>query len=257
MPVKFKKLRVTNNAVKINSLAFGLSFMLAARTLAGPPFLTDDPEPVDYQHWEAYLFTLGDLSHGGYSVEGPAVEMNYGVLPDTQLHLIVPMTTVSGGGLPTASGLGDMEFGIKYRFVHETNGWPQIGIFPFVELPTGDASRGLGNGRTWFQLPLWLQKGWGPWTTYGGGGAVLNSAPGQRDHPYGGWLVQRDFGKRLTLGGELFSEGRDTDRDKGFAALNFGGYYNVSEHFNLQFSAGHSVAGDSHLLWYFALYWTW
>ncbi|MGD0259707.1 MAG: hypothetical protein ABSD29_07755 [Verrucomicrobiota bacterium] len=246
-----------SNVVKIILLAVGLNLMLATRALAGPPFLTDDPEPVDYQHWEAYLFTLGDHSHGRYDIEGPALEMNYGVLPDTQLHLIVPMTTVSGGGAPTVSGLGDTEVGIKYRFVHETNGWPQIGVFPFAELPTGDAGRGLGNGRTWFQLPLWLQKSWGPWTTYGGGGAVLNSAPGQRNHPYGGWLVQRDFGPHLTLGGELFAEGQDMDHDQGFAALNFGGSFKLNDHFSLLFSAGHSVVGDDHTLWYFAFYCTW
>ncbi len=246
-----------NNAVKIVALAVCLNLIPATRAPAGPPFLTDDPEPVDYKHWEAYVFTQGELSHGGYAFEGPAYEMNYGALPDTQVHLIVPMTTVGGGGASAASGLGDTEVGIKYRFVHETNGWPQIGIYPLVELPTGDASRSLGNGRTWLQLPLWAQKSWGPWTTYGGGGAVLNSAPGQRDHPYGGWLVQRGFGKRLVLGGELFAEGRDMDDDKGFAALNFGGSYNVSGHFSLLFSAGHSVAGDAHTLWYFAFYWTW
>jgi hypothetical protein len=245
-----------NNVVKITVLAVCLNLIPAARTFAGPPFLTDDPEPVDYQHWEAYLFALGDHSDG-YAIEGPAVELNYGVLPDTQLHLIVPMTTVGGGGAPTVSGLGDMEFGIKYRFLHETNGWPQIGIFPMVELPTGDADRGLGNGRTWFRLPLWLQKSRGPWTTYGGGGAALNSAPGQHDYTFGGWLLQRDFGPHLTLGGELFAQGQDTDDDRGFAALNFGGSCNVTGHFSLLFSAGHSVAGDKHTLWYFALYWTW
>ncbi len=246
-----------NHMVRIISLAVGLNLVLAVRTIAGPPFLTDDPEPVDYQHWEAYLFTLGDHAGGGYDIEGPAVELNYGGLPDTQLHLIVPMTVVGGGGAPTVSGLGDTEFGIKYRFLHETNGWPQIGIFPLAELPTGDADRDLGNGRIWFQLPVWLQKGWGPWTTYGGGGEVLNSAPGQRNHYYGGWLVQRDFGPHLTLGGELFAQGKDADDDKGFAALNFGGSYNINEHLSLLFSAGHSVAGDEHTLWYFAFYWTW
>jgi hypothetical protein len=244
-----------NHAVKIIALAAGLNLLPAPLTVAGPPFLTDDPEPVDYQHWEAYLFGIGDHTRSGYSINGPAVELNYGVLPDTQLHLVVPMT-IAGGG-PTVAGLGDTEFGIKYRFLHETNGWPQIGIFPMVELPTGEAGRGLGNGRAWFRLPLWLQKSFGPWTTYGGGGAALNSAPGQRDYPFGGWLVQRDFGEHLTLGGELFAQGRDTDSDQGFAALNLGGACNVNEHFSLLFSAGHSFAGDQHTLWYFGLYWTW
>ena len=246
-----------NNVLKTVSLAVCLELILAARTLAGPPFLTDDPEPVDHQHWEAYLFASGDHTSGGYRIDGPAVEMNYGVLPDTQLHLIVPMTTAGGGGMSTVSGLGDTELGVKYRFVHETNGWPQIGIFPMAELPTGDAGRGLGNGRVWFRLPLWAQKSFGPWTTYGGGGAALNSAPGQRNYPFGGWLVQRGFGSHLTLGGEIFAQGKDMDGDRGFAALNFGGSYNVNDHFSLLFSAGHSVAGDGHALWYFGLYWTW
>ena len=190
-------------------------------------------------------------------MQGPAVELNYGALPETQLHLIVPLNSVDGPGMPAVSGLGDIEFGIKYRFVRGTNEWPQVGIFPLVELSTGDASRALGNGQTWFRLPLWVQKSWGAWTTYGGGGAVVNPAPGQRDHPFGGWLVQRNFGKHLMLGGEIFAQGADTNNDKGFAVLNFGGSYNMTDHFSLLFSAGHSVTGANHALWYFGFYGTW
>jgi len=40
-------------------LIFFLSILLtlAAAGFAGPPSLTDDPEPVDFKHWEAYLFS--------------------------------------------------------------------------------------------------------------------------------------------------------------------------------------------------------
>ncbi len=246
-----------NRFAKTILLAVCLNLVPAARTIAGPPFLTDDPEPVDYQHWEFYLFANGDHARGGSAINGPAAELNYGVLPDTQLHLVVPVLTISPDDGPSATGLGDTEFGIKYRFVHETDWRPQIGIFPMAELPTGDSDRGLGNGRTWFRLPLWLQKSFGPWTTYGGGGAALNSAPGQRNYPFGGWLVQRDFCPHLTLGGELFAQGKDADDDKGFATLNLGGSYNFNEHFSLLFSAGHTIAGDRHTFWYFGFYWTW
>jgi hypothetical protein len=34
---------------------------------AGPPYSTDDPEPVDYRHYEAYLFGSGSRDHGGSS----------------------------------------------------------------------------------------------------------------------------------------------------------------------------------------------
>ena len=30
----------------------------ALNVLAGPPFLTDDPEPVDYQNWEFYVASM-------------------------------------------------------------------------------------------------------------------------------------------------------------------------------------------------------
>ncbi|HTT56805.1 MAG TPA: hypothetical protein VMF63_06835 [Opitutaceae bacterium] len=230
--------------------------LCASRLHAGPPFLTDDPEPVDLHHWEAYLFGTGDRTVDGSAVNGPAGEFNYGVLPDTQVHLVVPVTRVvpSGGGV--TSGLGDTELGIKYRFVHENDTTPQIGVFPMAELPTGSADRGLGNGRAWFRLPVWLQKSRGPWTTYGGGGEALNSAPGQRDYPFGGWLVQRDFGPHLTLGGEIFSQGPDTVDGRGFTVANVGGYVNFTPGFSLLFSAGRSLGGERHTIWYLGLYWT-
>jgi hypothetical protein len=84
-----------HNPGKIILLTAGLNLILTAPTFAGPPFLTDDPVPVDYHHWELYLFGNGD--HAGindFTINGPAMELNYGALPETQLHLVLPMTTV-------------------------------------------------------------------------------------------------------------------------------------------------------------------
>jgi len=44
----------------------GLSF----RSAAGPPFLTDDPEPVDLKHWEVYVFGQGDRTADADAVLG-------------------------------------------------------------------------------------------------------------------------------------------------------------------------------------------
>jgi len=162
-----------------------------------------------------------------------------------------------GGDIPHDSGLGDVELGVKYRFVHETNGWPQIAFYPAVTLPTGDASHTLGNGGTLVQLPLWVQKSWGPWTTYGGGGATLDFATGGRDFGFVGWLLQYDFGEHVTLGGEVYAQGHVMDDEREFIALNFGGTHKFNEHFSLLASAGHSIAGQEHTLWYFAFGWNW
>jgi len=223
---------------------------------AGPPFLTDDPEPVEFKHWEAYLFSTVDAARDQTNATGPAVELNVGALPDLQVHLIIPLAYASPSGGPNAYGLGDIEFGIKYRFIQETEHRPMVGIFPMLEIPTGNADRGLGNGRAWWRLPLWLQKSWGPWTTYGGGGYVINSAPGQRNYYFGGWLLQRDLSERLTLGGEIFAQGRSSDDTGPFAVFNLGGFFKITPNFQLLFTGGRTLAGGRHTIGYLGFYWT-
>jgi hypothetical protein len=230
---------------------------LSSAALAGPPFLTDDPQPVDYQHWELYVFSALDKNHDGTNLQTPAVEVNYGLAPDLQVHLVTPMTLFMPTGSGRAYGLGDMELGLKYRFVQETEKTPMVGIFPMLEIPSGDAGRGLGNGRTWAKFPLWIQKSFGDWTTYGGGGYAYNPEPGQKSNFFGGWLLQRKINEKLILGGEVFVHGPDHDGGRTTALYNFGGYYNFTEDFQLLFSVGHTLAGDSHLIAYIGLYWTW
>src|ERR1035441_7319391 len=55
--------------------------LLPTSAIAGPPFRTDDPEPVDYTHWEFYTFTSGTHISGDTSGVGAAFEFNYGLIP--------------------------------------------------------------------------------------------------------------------------------------------------------------------------------
>ena len=234
-------------------------FLTAAlQAWAGPPFLTDDPEPVDTGHFEFYLFSTLDKSGGNDLIQGPAVEFNWGAMPNLQLHIVTTLTYSSFSRNEFSEyGLGDSEAGFKLRFAGKEPDSLQMGIFPMAEISTGDSSRGLGNGLTWYKVPLWIQKRWGPWTTYGGGGYAFNAAPGARNYPFGGWLLQRDLNDWLTVGGEVFAQGQDTDSDQGFLLANIGGYLNFSPQFSLLFSGGHSIVGDDHTVMYLGLYWTW
>ena len=247
------------NVSRFASHAIGIILMLgiASTAAAGPPFLTDDPAPVELRHWEAYLFSSWDAARGSTQIEGPAVEFNVGAAPNLQLHLVAPFATAAVARAPTTHGPGDVEIGFKYRFVEETEHRPQVGVFPMFELPTGNANRGLGNGQVWARLPLWLQKSWGPWTTYGGGGYAINRAPAARSYFFGGWLVQRDLSAKLTLGGEVYSSGAGTVGASGTTIFNAGGYYNFKPDFSILFSLGHNVAGERHSVGYVGLYWTW
>ena len=93
----------------------------AVSTFAGPPFRTDDPIPVDYHHGEIYLFSTGTRDSDGTGGVGPAVEFNYGILSDTQFHLIVPMAYDAPRDEASHFGYGDTEIGVKCRLVHETD----------------------------------------------------------------------------------------------------------------------------------------
>lgn len=231
--------------------------VLSTSAIAGPPFLTDDPVPVEYKHWEFYIFSTLDHAEDGTDVQAPAFELNYGVVPEVQAHLVVPFASSMPDDEPDRYGLSDIELGVKYRFVQETEQMPQIGIFPMLIVPTGDEDRGLGNGQAWAKLPVWVQKSWGPWTTYGGGGYAVNGARGQKDYPFGGCLIQRDFGELLTLGGELFAQGKTTDDGESSLFANFGGYYELADDFDLLFTLGHTLSGERHLIAYLGFYWTW
>lgn len=248
--------RLTTPYFAMRILAVILVLALSSSpAMAGPPFMTDDPAPVDYKHSEFYIFSTYDKSKDGKDSAIPAFEFNYGALPNAQLHLVVPFMRSDPNDASAEFGIGDVEIGVKYRFLQETASSPQIGIFPMAELPTGDSSKGLGNGKAWWRFPVWIQKGWGEWTTYGGAGYVLNHAEGQKNYPFGGWLLQKDIGEKWTLGGEVFAHGKDAVDGQATTLLNFGGFYKFTPVFNLLFSAGHSVNGESHTVLYSGLWW--
>ncbi|HEY8231015.1 MAG TPA: transporter [Rhodanobacteraceae bacterium] len=238
-------------------LAVGILIAGVAPCLAGPPFFTDDPVPVDYRHNEFYVFGTLDHSDDASAIADPAIEYNRGIAPDTQFHLVLPYAWNVPASGATATGVGDIELGIKYRFVNADDGSWQIGIFPMIELATGSARRGLGNGRAWYRVPLWVQKSIGAWTFDGGGGFIVNPAPDMYDAMFGGVLAQYSVNPRWTLGVELFRQNALAADQPGYTLLNAGGYLNFSPNFSLLFSAGGSVAGARHTVAYLGLYWTW
>jgi hypothetical protein len=199
-----------NNLIALAAIATAVSSLPAGRAQAGPPYVTDDPEPVPYQHFEFYNLSLGTAIRGDTQGEGPAWEYNYGLIPNGQVHIIAPMTFDSAAGAASQFGYGDTELGFKYRLIDENKSdWrPMLGVYPLVELPTGDVDRGLGAGYVRAYFPLWIQKSVGEWTTYGGGGYWINHGDGttDRDYWFFGWLLQRQVTKQLAIGGEIFHQ---------------------------------------------------
>lgn len=236
-------------------------FVAMTTAQAAPPFRTDDPEPVELGHWEVYGFSQATHVHGDTAGTLPGLEVNYGALPNLQLHLVAPLSFDRPDGSGTKVGYGDTELGAKYRFVEEDEeGWrPQIGVFPLLEAPTGDARRGLGGGHAREFFPLWLQKSIGRWLTYGGGGYWNNPGAGNKNYWFAGWLLQRQVTDDLALGGEIFYQTADTVGGKDSAGFNLGGVYDITENYHLLFSAGRGItnaASSNEFSYYLAFQWT-
>ena len=262
-PMQNKSAHLFAAAKMATSVAVACSaalLLVAGSAYAGPPFRTDDPEPVDKGHGEFYLLSTATRASGGNSGLLPAIEMNYGPVEDVHLHVILPLSAFDKpSGEKTQRGYGDTELGVKYRFVHEDDeGWrPMIGTFPIVVLPTGNKSKGLGGEHTQTFIPLWLQKSFGPWTTYGGAGYWINPGSGNKNYWFSGWLLQRKINDSLTLGGEIFHEtASDTVGGTSNTGYNLGGVYNFTEHDHFLFSAGKGIqhAADTNQFSYYLAY---
>ncbi len=214
----------------------------AGAALAGPPYQTDDPEPVDYRHYEVYVASQMTRTASGKSGTLPHLEFNYGAAPDVHVHLLAPYVFSTPAGAATERGYGDTELGVKYRVVHESDTHPMVGVFPILLSPTGDSDKGLGNGGSQLFLPIWLQKKLGNgWQTYGGGGYWIVHGLADQNYWFAGWQIQKELSERLTLGAEVFHRTEQLAGQGASSGFNLGGNYNVDEHNHLLFSFGKGI----------------
>ena len=219
--------------------------LVASNAAAGPPYTTDDPEPVEYRHWEMYLASQSFHDKVGWTGTAPHFEVNYGAVPNVQLHVIAPVGYAVPKNGRGAWGYGDTELGVKFRFVQERTWIPMIGTFPFLEVPTGSRSAGLGNGSAQVFIPVWLQKTFGMWQTYGGAGVWIDTGQRDRHWWYFGWLVQRRMFEWLTVGAEVFHQTPTEHGGEGDSSLNVGGVVDFTESHHLLLSAGRGFAGPN------------
>jgi hypothetical protein len=219
--------------------------ILATNAFAGPPYDTDDPVPVSFHNWEVYFSSHLSSDFKQWNGTAPHLEVNYGVLPNVQLHFIAPMTYIAVTDGKTQYGYGDTELGAKIRLVKETRWCPEIGIFPLFELPSGNAGKGLGNGRTQVYLPIWLQKSFGKWITYGGAGYWINPGKGNRNWQFYGCMIQYQLLEKMSLGTELYHSTSSEVNSKGETRFNIGTVIDLNHTSHLLFSAGSSINGST------------
>jgi hypothetical protein len=229
--------------------------LFALPAAAGPPFRTDDPEPVDFGHFEIYLFSLGTRHRNGSDGTLPGLEVNYGAAPNLQLSAVIPQVYGAERETSTRFGRGDLEFSAKYRFLAPEEGsWlPQAAIYPAVVAPVGNQKFGFSSGHPQIFLPLWLQKDWGPWTAYGGGGYWINPGAGNRNYGFLGAALWHKTTDHLHLGVEVFHQSPPTVAVKPSAGFDVGVIYDLSETWHLLAAVGTGLQNrtETHLISYY------
>ena len=235
--------------------------LIASAARAGPPYISDDPEPTDYQHYEIYLFAQGDHAVDGSSGES-GIDFNYGALPDLQLTAVMPLaydfptqggTAVGGNEI----GPGNIELAAKYRFLHQNQiGW-DIAVFPRVFLPSLSAR--VGDNHPSFLLPLWLEKDWDDWSTFGGGGCQLDRGDDAKDFCLAGWALTRQVLPALQLGAELVHQTATTQGGRASTGIGAGIRYDLNDNAHLLASFGPSLQNTnqtSQYSWYTSVLFT-
>ena len=239
--------------MKIHGLIFGVGWLLAVGLAqAGPPFVTDDPEPPPPGGWEINVPFSLERTPDTTEMDAPLFDLNYG-LPDLQLKLEFPINIVHEDSNDTTAGAGDLLLGVKWRFYNNKQSLLQFGTYPQLLVPTGNQARGLGEGQPGFVLPFLVQKSWDRWTLYGNVGYWWQTAAEQRNYFYAGAVLEREINERLTLGVELFGNSPKERGSRSDVAFNIGGTWKLSEHFNLLFAGGRDIAGDTTAMGYIGL----
>lgn len=216
------------------------------RSASAPPVTPTAP-----QQWAISLgglYTHRDVETAGWL---PNAEVDYSPTDRLQLHAMVPYAYDRLSGGTTQFGIGDVETGVRYRFVDDDpDGWrPAVATYPLLDFPTGDQARNLGTGSTHAFLPLWFSKTLGNWIPYGGGGYWIN--PGSSNGVSNrNWLFAsvgavRVINDTWSLTGEVFHATSSKVGLRDQTGFSVGARINFTANHHLVFTIGRGIQNAS------------
>jgi hypothetical protein len=202
------------------------------------------PEP---QRWAIGFGALYTQREGETAAWLPSLEVNYSPSDRLQLHSMIPIVYDRLDGFSAEYGVGDLELGIRYRFIDEDpQGWrPSVAVYPLIDLPTGDASRNLGTGRIHAFLPLWFSKAFGSWIPFGGGGYWINPGPSNKNWTFAAVGIIHVLSAQWSLNGQIFYASSPKVGIKEQTGFSVGGRYNLTDNHHFLLSVGRGLQNAS------------
>ena len=225
------------------SAAILLLFPATALAQGGPPLITDDPDTPGAGYWEINLAGIVETSRPNRRLEAPLADINYGLGPRIQLKFEVPWLNVRETRKPAQAGLGNSNFGVKWRFLGQEGRRIAWATYPQVEVNTGRAmaKKGFLDEGSQFLLPTEF--------TIQISRLEINGEVGRNFAQKGedGWIfglaIEAEFDPEFELVGELSGERSGSSTAE--LIVNVGARQKISRKTVLLAAAGRGVRGPS------------
>jgi len=233
--------KARNCATRMIALTIVLAVPCSARGQGGPPMITDDPGTPGNGNWEINI--AWTFEHAGSATvhEAPLLDIAYGVGDRVQLKYEVPWIVSDDSGDGSRDGLGNSNFGVKWRFFDAgADGW-RISTFPQVEFrnPGSDSvERGLAEAGTTVLLPFQFERASSLLSVNFDVGHVWHSE-GDGEW-YGGIVIGHEASERLEWMAELHADA-SARIERSALTLNIGARWAATKHGTLLLSVGRNL----------------
>ena len=150
--------------------------ILPGLATAAHPLVSDDTGTQGTDKWQYEMNTdLGTYETSGSNTTARQVNatLTYGMSDDLDIALNLPWLGVAPDGMPNTSGIGDVSIIAKWR-IYDRDGLSWA-LKPQINFATGDASQGLGNGKTGAGINGLMTFISGQWTVLGNIGTTWNN----------------------------------------------------------------------------------
>jgi hypothetical protein len=202
--------------------------------------ITDDPGTPGNGHWENNFPIAFEHRPNEWSIDAPAIDLNYGWGEHIQLTLQTSLAILKRSGHGAVAGIGGTEAAVKWRFFDEEHSGFDMSMFPRIIFNVAQSSvrRGLSDAGTRFQIPFQLAKKFGPLgldCEFG----PLGSTVGRSEFLYG-VVGGVEVSKKTSIMAEVQATSR-MNFDQQTITLNVGWRHKISEHCIWIASLGHEV----------------
>lgn len=147
------------------------------------------------------------------------------------------------GSVLATQGAGDVSLGAKWRFFSADGA--SLALKPFATMPTGDHSRGLGNGLPFYGVSAIATYEYEAWTLIANavGAYACGDAASVRKRQ---WALSAGLGRAFNdtlqaVGEVVYSSGTEPDVNQGPALLTLGLIYRVAPTFDLDVGYRHGL----------------